>query len=91
MASKCLDNPPKFYTTLNSTNLLYDGQPTNYYKQKTDSYKAAGAQPCPISEPYASDKGCIKCPSDKPYFSLYDLTCKSCVAGYYYNEIDHEC
>lgn len=43
MASKCLDNPPKFYTSLSSPNLIYDGQPSNYYKQKVDSYKSAGA------------------------------------------------
>jgi hypothetical protein len=43
MASKCLDNPPKFYTSLNSTNLIYDGQPTNYYMQKVESYRNAGA------------------------------------------------
>jgi hypothetical protein len=43
MASKCLENPVKFYTSLNSSNLLFDGQPSNYYKQKVTQYKSGGA------------------------------------------------
>jgi len=86
-----LDNPPKFYTNLYSSNLVYDGQPYNFYKQRVDSAKKSGAVECSKDTPYYSDKGCIKCTTDKPYFSLYDLTCKNCLSGYNYNSVDHEC
>ena len=92
----CSEKKPEglLRTSLNSSNLIYNGISIAELQEKSEAVKAKypHVADCPAEKPYFDGYDCIACLSWVPHFNVETLVCQDCgSSGAEYSKEMHDC